>query len=135
MRLSNRLTPSNPSNGADWAAESRASWRKMVMATPADFRFVIDVVPSEGDYNAVHLSHVGTARLFEETRIGYLFPDDCRGGVSWPDTAGMDLLPMVKEVLIRHQREALAGEPLRVGARPVARGRRSLVVEEALWAA
>src|SRR6267154_1860854 len=72
MRLSNRLTPSNPSNGADWAAESRASWRKMVMATPADFRFVIDVVPSEGDYNAVHLSHVGTARLFEETRIGYL---------------------------------------------------------------
>ena len=105
------------------------------MATPADFRFVIDVVPSEGDYNAVHLSHVGTARLFEETRISYLFGGDCRGGVSWPDTAGLDLLPMVKEVLIRHEREALADEPLRVGARSAARGRRSLVVEEALWTA
>jgi acyl-CoA thioesterase FadM len=105
------------------------------VATSADFRFVIDVVPSEGDYNAFHLSHVGTARLFEETRIRYLYGGDGGGGVNWPDTAGHDLLPMVKEVLIRHEREAQAGEPLRVGARPAARGRRSFVVEEALWGA
>lgn len=105
------------------------------MAKAADFRFVIDVVPSEADYNAIHLSHVGVARLFEETRNRYLYGGDGRGGVSWPDTAGQDLLPMVKEVLIRHERETQAGEALRAGARPAARGRSSLVVEEALWAA
>jgi acyl-CoA thioesterase FadM len=105
------------------------------MPTSADFRFVIDVVPSEGDYNAFHLGHVGMARFFEETRNRYLYGGHGRGGVSWPDTAGQDLLPIVKEVLIRHEREVQAGEPLRAGARPAARGRRSLVVEEALWAA
>jgi acyl-CoA thioesterase FadM len=103
------------------------------MATSADFRFVIDVTPSEGDYNAFHLSHVGTARLFDETRNRYLYGRDRGGGVSWPDTAGQDLLPMVKEVLIRHEHEAQAGEMLLAGARPAAQGRRSLVVEEALW--
>jgi acyl-CoA thioesterase FadM len=105
------------------------------MATSARFRFVINVVPSKGDYNAFHLSHVGTARLFEQTRNRYLFGGDGRGGVSWPDTAGQHLLPMVKEVLIRHEREAQVGERLRAGLCTAARGRRSLVVEEALWAA
>jgi acyl-CoA thioesterase FadM len=105
------------------------------MATPADFRFIIDFVPSEGDYNAFHLGHVGTARLFDETRLSYLYRGDGHGGISWPDTAGPDLLPIVKEVLIRHEREAQADEPLRIGARAIARGRRSVVLEEVLWTA
>lgn len=95
------------------------------------FRFVRDVVvPSEG--HRIHLHNLAIAELLFDARNTYI--TEC-AGIAWQSMFDSGRNLVMRRLEIDYESEVDAGVPLRVGIRAIARSRRTVSLQEAVWRA
>jgi acyl-CoA thioesterase FadM len=95
------------------------------------YRFVIEVVPEAGDYDAQnHLNNAATVRLFNDLRVAYV-----RGevGKAWIDIIENEhLVVAAREVHVLYESEGMPGESFVGAMRYLRREGKAAVLEERL---
>src|SRR3954463_12082692 len=97
------------------------------MPSPADYRWVEDIVPLDSDYDDLdHVGNAAIARLLDVGRTDWFRSLPGR-------EAGKHVV--VRLVTISYENEARRGQPLRCGVRAISRTTKSITVDQLLWRA
>jgi acyl-CoA thioesterase FadM len=95
----------------------------------AGYRFVKDIV-TEPVENSLHLHNLAIAELLFQARNAYITEGV---GMRWQDLFDTGRNMIMRRLTIDYEREVARGVPLRLGVRAIARSRRTLTLEEAVW--
>lgn len=95
----------------------------------AAYRFVREVVPPAEEHR-VHLHNLAIAELLFDTRNAYVTEG---AGIDWEGMHNSGRVLVIRRLEIDFEHEVPAGVALKVGVRAVARSRRTMTFEEAVW--
>ncbi len=93
------------------------------------YRFVREVVPSAEEHR-VHLHNLAIAELLFDARNAYVTEG---AGIDWDGMHDSGRVLVIRRLEIDFEQEVPAGVALKVGVRAVARSRRTMTFEEAVW--
>jgi acyl-CoA thioesterase FadM len=93
-----------------------------------DYRWIVDITAPEVDTN--HVRHPAILGMFADAvQCYYLDALGLPFDVVYPPAA----MPVFRELTLLLSAEIFSGDRLRCGTRTVSRGRRSFVLEQAMW--
>ncbi|MFM9033236.1 MAG: acyl-CoA thioesterase [Mycobacterium sp.] len=95
----------------------------------AAYRFVRDVTPS-AEQHRVHLHNLAIAELLFDARNAYITE---AVGITWESMSAAGRTLVIRRLETDFEAEVPAGIALKVGVRAVARSRRTVTLDEAVW--
>lgn len=94
----------------------------------AAYRFVHDAIPA--DEHRVHLHNLAIAELLFEARNAYITE---AVGITWDAMFATGRNLVIRRLEVDFEQEVPAGVALKIGVRAVARSRRTVSLDEAVW--
>lgn len=95
----------------------------------AAYRFTRDVIPSD-EHHRVHLHNLAIAGLLFDTRNAYVTE---AVGITWESMFATGRNLVIRRLEVDFNQEVPAGVALKIGVRAVARSRRTVTFDEAVW--